>query len=96
MEVGCDMASYKSVKVGEYWRKESKRPMTAIKSFCAECMGSDRRKEEIEWHLEDVKGCTDDLCPLLSFRFGRNPNPSKKRVELGKRFGFGHSKERLQ
>ena len=55
-----------------YGRKSTK-PLKAIRLFCGECMGMDRRIKNPSYPKDDVKGCTDDLCPLLDFRFGKNP-----------------------
>ena len=70
-----------------YGRKATK-PLKAIRLFCGECMGMDRRKKSPIYPVEDVRGCTDDLCPLLEWRLGVNPYKSKKRVEHGKKVGF--------
>ena len=53
--------------------KKSKKPLQAIKYQCYECMGWDRREEKGEKPVEDVRGCTDLMCPLYDFRFGKNP-----------------------
>jgi hypothetical protein len=55
-----------------YGRKSTK-PLKAIRLFCFECMGMSRHLEHPKAPIEDVRGCTDDLCPLLDFRFGHNP-----------------------
>lgn len=55
-----------------YGRKSTK-PLKAIRLFCFECMGMSRAIDHPKAPIEDVKGCTDDLCPLLDFRFGKNP-----------------------
>lgn len=60
-----------------YGRKSTK-PLKAIRLFCGECMGMDRRKKHPSYPFTDVKGCTDDLCPLLDFRFGKNPYHKRK------------------
>jgi hypothetical protein len=61
-----------------YGRKATK-PLKAIRLFCGECMGMDRRKKTPTYPIEDVKGCTDDLCPLLDFRLGKNPYLPKRK-----------------
>ena len=55
-----------------YGRKSTK-PLKAIRLFCGECMGMSRRIKTPSYPVEDVRGCVDDLCPLLDFRFGKNP-----------------------
>ena len=53
--------------------KKSKKPLQAIRYFCFECMGWDRRYEDSGRPIEDVKHCTDPMCPLFDFRLGKNP-----------------------
>jgi len=67
-----------------YGRKATK-PLKAIRLFCGECMGMDRRKKTPTYPVEDVRGCTDDLCPLFEWKLGINPYKSKKRVEIGRK-----------
>jgi hypothetical protein len=55
-----------------YGRKATK-PLKAIRLFCFECMGMSRSDKKPKVPVEDVKGCTDDLCPLFDFRLGKNP-----------------------
>ncbi len=66
---------------------KASKPMKAIRLFCGECMGMDRRYKEKKYPIEDVRGCTDDLCPLFEWRFGRNPyhRKTQKQVESGKK-----------
>lgn len=40
----------------------------AVRAMCLECLG---------WSPDEVKKCSDPLCPLHPFRFGKDP--SKKR-----------------
>jgi len=61
------------------------KPMKAIRLFCGECMGMDRRKKRKSYPIADVQGCTDPDCPLFEWRFGKNPYKSKSRVEHGRR-----------
>ena len=66
--------------------KKSKSPIKAIRLFCFECMGWDRRYKDSGKPIEDVKYCTDDMCPLFEFRFGKNPYrkmPSRAKVKVG-------------
>ena len=53
--------------------KKPKRPLRAIRYFCFECMGWDRRYKDSGKPIEDVKNCTDEMCSLYDFRFGKNP-----------------------
>ena len=56
-----------------YFPRKVKGPAKAIRRFCFECMGMDRRKENPERPYADVESCTDPVCPLFDFRAGRNP-----------------------
>jgi len=57
----------------ELFARKSKRPLKAIRLFCMECMGMDRRYKNPPHPIEDIKHCTDKLCPLYDFRLGKNP-----------------------
>ncbi len=57
----------------KYYPKKSKRPLEAIRFFCFECMGWDRREKDSGKPFDDVKACSDPMCPLFEFRFGKNP-----------------------
>ena len=46
-------------------------PTKAIRAFCLECCGNSSN---------EVKLCPRTICPLYSFRFGKNPH--RKRREL--------------
>ena len=46
-------------------RSASLTPVGAIRAFCLECVG---------WQAQEVRECTDELCPLFPFRMGRNPS----------------------
>lgn len=61
--------------------KKSKSPIQAIRYFCFECMGWDRRSPDSGKPFEDVKSCTDPDCPLFDFRFGKNPFHSRAKVD---------------
>mgnify|MGYP001200953641 CR=1 FL=1 len=50
-------------------RKVKTTPQMAIKLFCIECMGFQRRL---------VKECKASLCPLHPYREGRNPGLRKR------------------
>ena len=55
------------------YARKSTKPLKAIRLFCFECMGMSRRDKKPRAPFEDVKGCTDELCPLFDFRLGKNP-----------------------
>jgi hypothetical protein len=56
-----------------YYPRKVKSPLKAIRHFCFSCMGMDRRDKKPEHPYDDVKGCTDPICPLFDFRTGKNP-----------------------
>ena len=56
-----------------YYPRKARSPLQAIKLFCRECMGSDRRKKAKAENYELVRDCPDPMCPLYDFRFGKNP-----------------------
>lgn len=71
--------------------KKSRKPVQAIQFHCFECMGWDRtKKKNSERPYEEVQNCTDEMCPLFDFRFGKNPflinNPRGNSASLN----FGH------
>ena len=53
--------------------RKSKSPLRAIRLFCFECMGMDRRVKNAPRPFTEVEECTDTACPLYDFRFGKNP-----------------------
>ena len=53
--------------------KKSKKPLRAIRYFCFECMGWDRRYRNSQKPIDAVAECSDGMCPLYDFRFGKNP-----------------------
>ena len=53
--------------------KKSKKPLRAIRYFCFECFGWDRRSWNSQKPICDVAECSDEMCPLYDFRFGKNP-----------------------
>lgn len=69
----------------EFYSRKATKPLKAIRLFCFECMGMSRTVKKPRAPVEDVNGCTDNSCPLFEWRFGKNPYPSKKRVEIGRR-----------
>ena len=56
-----------------FYPRKAKTPLKAIRQFCFECFGLDRRKRNPPKPIDDVKNCSDPLCPLFDFRLGRNP-----------------------
>lgn len=70
----------------ELYARRAKSPLKSIRLFCFECMGMTRTEKDPPKPIEDVKGCTDDLCPLFDFRLGRNTHRSvsQKQREAGK------------
>jgi hypothetical protein len=58
----------------KFYPKKSRRPLKAIRYFCLECHGWDRRRKDSGRPIEEVRNCLDELCPLYDFRFGRNPH----------------------
>ena len=57
----------------KYYPKKAKSPQKAIKLFCRECMGMDRRDKSQMENVEEARACTDPMCPLFDFRMGKNP-----------------------
>lgn len=41
-----------------------RNPLTAIRAFCATCMGG---------YVNLIPGCTAPKCPLYAYRAGKNP-----------------------
>jgi hypothetical protein len=85
-----------------YYPKKHKRPLRAIKAFCKECFGMDRRERETVSLYEDIRDCVDPMCPLFEFRNGKNPFLSRELTEeekevarerLDKSLGRGESRE---
>ena len=56
-----------------YYPRKAKTPLKAIKFQCQECMGMGRREENPARPYTDICNCTDPMCPLFDFRFGKNP-----------------------
>ena len=67
----------------KYFPKKSKSPAKAIRLFCFECNGWDRRKKDSGKPFEFVKECVDPMCPLFDFRFGKNPFHSRAGKQAG-------------
>lgn len=70
-----------------YYAKKATKIKTAVRLFCGECMGMCRTEKDAAYPQEDVKGCTDRMCPLFEWRLGENPYKSQSAVEKGKRLG---------
>ena len=66
------------MKKNQYFPKKSNLPLRSIRYFCFECMGWDRRSKDSGKPFDDVKACTDEICPLYDFRFGKNPFHTKR------------------
>jgi hypothetical protein len=67
------------------YAKKGRKAKIAIRLFCSECMGLSRTEANLKgFPQEDIKGCTDEMCPLFEWRLGKNPHPSKSRVEKGR------------
>ena len=65
---------YKEIRHGDvYYPRKAKSPLKAIKFFCRECQGMDRRKKSHVENVELVRDCVDPMCPLFDFRLGKNP-----------------------
>ena len=56
-----------------FYPRKAKTPLRAIRYQCFECMGWDRRKNSPQKPVDAVTNCTDPLCPVFDFRFGKNP-----------------------
>lgn len=69
-----------------FYPKKSKSPAKAIRLFCKECVGLDRRLKTKTGLSNLINECTDPLCPLFDFRFGKNPfysRPVNQESETG-------------
>jgi hypothetical protein len=81
------MAALKNVvieRVNGMFAKKAKKPLAAIRMFCCECMGMSRTVPTLVIPQEDIKGCTDLMCPLYEWRFGKNAYPSKAKAEMAR------------
>ena len=56
-----------------FFPKKAESPLKAIRLFCLECAGMDRRSADGERPFDDIRECTDPMCPLFDFRLGKNP-----------------------
>jgi hypothetical protein len=65
--------SVKSPHGDIFYPKKSKSPAKAIRLFCKECMGLDRRLKTKIGLSQMIDECTGPLCPLFDFRYGKNP-----------------------
>ena len=56
-----------------FFPRKVESPLKAIHCFCGECMGMDRRMKDAPFPHNDIRECSDPICPLFEFRFGKNP-----------------------
>jgi len=61
-----------------FYPRKATSPLKAIHCFCGECMGMDRRMEDAPFPHNDIRECSDPICPLFEFRFGKNPFRKKR------------------
>ena len=57
-----------------------------IRQFCSECMGGPRAKNDV-WPVPnpgDIAECTDYDCVYFEYRFGVDPYPNPRKVEIVK------------
>ena len=64
-----------------YYPRKVTKPLKAIRRFCGECMGMDRRQTKPSFPYDDIRNCTDPMCPLFDFRLGKNPFLGKPMTE---------------
>ena len=73
-----------------FYPKKDKSPARAIRLFCKECCGLDRREKTKTGLSNLIDECTDPICPLFDFRYGKNPfysRPSIQDSETGENSG---------
>ena len=68
------------IENGNFWHYKPKTRKQALRAFCYECMGADRQEENPTLHHDDIRNCTDPMCPLFDFRTGKNPYAAKREV----------------
>jgi hypothetical protein len=81
--------------------KKAKTPLKAIRLFCFECMGISRTIPlgRAKKPIDDVKECTDEMCPLFEFRLGKNPYLKGKKggnpaiAEIGQKYRVSINKK---
>jgi len=60
-------------KQGDRWLEKTQNvsltPMKAIRKNCLECVG---------WVTQEVDLCQSPLCALFPYRFGKEPNSTRK------------------
>ncbi|MBW1868288.1 MAG: hypothetical protein JRI73_03105 [Deltaproteobacteria bacterium] len=56
-----------------FYPKKVKSPAKVIRLFCKECLGLDRQQKQTTGLSIMIDDCTDPLCPLFDFRYGKNP-----------------------
>ncbi len=70
-----------------YYAKKATKIKTAVRLFCGECMGMCRTERDAAYPQEDVKDCTDRMCPLFEWRMGTNPYRAKRDPRIAAEFG---------
>ena len=62
-----------------------------IRLNCNECMGGVRARDNdgLSIQSEMIEGCTAPECAFFDYRQGKDPRPSKRRVAMGAKYGFG-------
>jgi len=70
------------IKNVSLYPKKSKSPAKAIRLFCKECMGLSRMEKSMNKYSNEVSDCSDPMCPLFDFRFGKNPFHGKSGSHL--------------
>jgi hypothetical protein len=64
-----------------YYPRKAKTPLKAIVFQCQECMGMDRREKNPPNPIDDIRNCTDPMCPIFDFRTGKNPFMKRRLTE---------------
>ncbi len=57
------------ITINGHEQKDAKNPLTAIRLKCLDCGGGS---------ITEIKLCPVDDCPLYIYRFGKNPNRTRK------------------
>ena len=83
-----EMPTKHTIRTEKSTRTITLTPIKAIRAFCSECMC---------WQPKEIENCTDKLCPLYPYRFGKDPGQKRdltdaQRDVLRKRAkkSFGH------
>ena len=67
------MPMYFDIGIAKLYPKKSTKVLRAVRLFCGECMGMSRTVKRISIPHELIRDCTDEMCPLFEWRFGKNP-----------------------